>query len=345
MFKTRVEKIREKLVKEKLDGVLISSPTHITYLTGQSGFTGERDVFLLITKNRNYLLTHSIYSNVIKVEGFEVIEISRSLPPQKAILKILGRNTKLGIEENNLTVSEYKNLKSFNVKNFEVKSYRTIKTKDEIELIEKACQIGDKAYEYILKQVKEGISEKELAFKLEYFIKQKEADLSFPTIAAFGENSFAPHHQTGDKKLEKGEFVLLDFGVKFKNYCSDMTRTFVFGKPTKEQKKMIDTVLRASQKAIESVRNKACDVDKAARDYIKSQGYPDIPHSVGHGIGLEVHEHPHISKKSKEILKNGMVFSIEPGIYLQGFGGVRTENLFVLENNKIRKLTNGISQN
>lgn len=343
MFAARIEKVRSELIKNKLDAVLISSPTHITYLTGRSGFTNERDVFLLITKNRNYLLTHSIYSKVIKVEGFEIVEISRSLPPQKAILKILGRNTRLGIEENNLTVSEYKNLKSFFLKNFEISTHRTIKNLNEIDLIEKACQLGDKAYEYILKQVKEGISEKELAFKLEYFIKQMGADLAFPTIAAFGVNSFAPHHQTSNKKLEKGEFVLLDFGVRRQNYCSDMTRTFVFGKPSKEQKKMIDTVLRASQKAIESVRSKACDVDKIARDYIKSQGYPDIPHSVGHGIGLEVHEHPHISKKSKETLENGMVFSIEPGIYLEGLGGVRVEDLFVLENNKIRKLTNGIS--
>jgi len=336
MFAARVEKVKSELSKKGLDAVLISSPVTVTYLTGHSGFTGERDVFLLITQDKNFILTHSIYSNVLKVEGFEVVEISRRLPPQKILLRILGKEIKLGIEENNLTVSEYKKLKPFVVKNFEISDYRTIKTQDEIELIEQACQVGDKAYECIQKYIKEGISEKELAFKLEYFIKQKGVDLSFPTIAAFGKNSFAPHHQAGDKKL---------VSVKFKNYCSDMTRTFVSGIPTTEQKKMIDTVFAAQQKAIESAKNRACDVDKTTRDYIKSKGYPDIPHSVGHGIGLEVHEHPYISKKSKEILKNGMVFSIEPGIYVQGFGGARIEDLFVLENNKLRRLTNGVSQN
>lgn len=342
MFLKRVQKVKDELKKAKLDAVFISSPISITYLTGQSGFVDARDAYVLITQNKNYILTHSIYSKVTKVKGFEIIEISRNLPPQKAILKILGKNARLGIEENNLTVSEYKNLKSFNTKNFEINQHRAIKSSEEIALIEKACRIGDKAYGYIRKHIKEGITEKEIAFKLEYFIKNLGADLAFPTICAFGVNSFAPHHQTGNKKLEKGRFVLIDFGVKWQGYCSDMTRTTVFGEASKEQKKIYDTVLEAQQKAINVVSNRACDFDKAARDYIKSQGYPDIPHSVGHGIGLAVHEHPYISKKSKEKLENGMVFSIEPGIYLPA-GGVRIEDLFVLENNKLRKLTGGIS--
>lgn len=351
MYKTRIVKLQKQLKEEKLDGALISSPVTITYLTGFDNFpTNERDAYLLITQDNNFILTHSIYSKVLRIEGFEVIEISRSLPSQKALLKLLkNKNARLGIEENDLKVSEYKNLNRVfkNLKNFETKNHRAIKNPKDIELIRKACEMGDEAYEYILKEIKEGVSEKELAFKLEYFIKQMGADLAFPTIAAFGVDSFAPHHQTGDKKLLEGEFVLLDFGVKFRNYCSDITRTVVFGKAAKEQERIYETVLAAQQKAVDFIEKKlakgeiikASDVDRTARQFIRKAGYPDIPHSVGHGIGLEVHEHPYLSKKSKEVLKNGMVFSIEPGIYLPEIGGVRIEDLYCLQDNILKKLT------
>ncbi len=354
MFLTRVEKVKKQLSEKNLDAVLISSPAAVTYLTGYANFpVSEREMFLLITQDKNFLLTHTIYSAVLKgkIPNFEVVEISRRLPPQRALLKLLKNQqaVKLGIEENNLTVSEYKSLSKVfkNLKNYETKIHRTVKNPAETDLIEKACEIGDRAFAYILKEIKLGVSEKGLAFKLEYFIKNLGADLSFPTIAAFGINSFAPHHQTSDKKLGKGEFVLLDFGVRWQNYCSDMTRTVVFDQASKEQKRIYETVLTAQNKAISLIEEKikqgrpikASEVDKAARQFIGSQGYPDIPHSVGHGIGLEVHEHPYLSKNSKEVLREGMVFSIEPGIYLPTFGGVRIEDLFALEKGKLKRLT------
>ncbi|MBI2334310.1 M24 family metallopeptidase, partial [Candidatus Daviesbacteria bacterium] len=161
---------------------------------------------------------------------------------------------------------------------------------------------------------------------------------------AFGKNSSIPHHQTGDKRLTiNDKLILLDFGVKLNGYCSDMTRTIFFGKPSEKQRKIYETVLEAQKIAIRFINSgkkiKAKDVDKVAREYIKSMGFPDIPHSLGHGVGLEVHEHPYLSSKSKEELKEGMVFSIEPGIYIPDFGGVRIEDLFVLENRNLRQLT------
>ena len=229
------------------------------------------------------------------------------------------------------------------IENIYILLFNVFDVMDRVECIRTACRITDDIFSEILRHLEEFRNEKDIDRFIRKECRKRKVKISFRPIVASGKNGARPHHYAAGKRLEG--FCVIDFGVKVNGYCSDMTRTFVFGKPTKEQKKMIDTVLEAQQKTIESVRNKACDVDKAARDYIKSQGYPDIPHSVGHGIGLEVHEHPHISKKSKEVLKNGMVFSIEPGIYLHGFGGVRIEDLFVLENNRLRKLTNGLSQN
>ncbi|MDP2585725.1 MAG: M24 family metallopeptidase, partial [Candidatus Levybacteria bacterium] len=167
----------------------------------------------------------------------------------------------------------------------------------------------------------------------------------------FGKNSAVPHHQATNNKLTNNEIVLLDFGVKLDNYCSDMTRTVFFGKASAEFKKMYETVLKAQSKAIEFLNTKylihntskqkiiASDIDNIARKHIISSGYKTIPHSLGHGIGLEVHEKPSLSPKSKDILKKGMVFSIEPGIYIPNFGGVRIEDLVVLEKGKLRLLT------
>lgn len=352
MFEQRLKTIKEKLKEEKLDGLLISSVPNISYLTGYSNFAKEeRDGFVLITENGNYILTHSIYSSTLegKIPNFKVIEISRRDPPEEVIKKLLKKGDSLGIEEHDLSAYEYKKLNAVfkNLKNFDIKVKRSIKDKKEIELISKACQIGDIAFMKVLKKIKLGITEKQLVWELEKFIKEKGFETSFRTIVAFGANAASPHHMSGNTKLENGQFVLMDFGVKFKEYCSDMTRSVVFGKSSQKQKKIYDTVLMAQQKAEDFIEKaiksgkeiKVSDIDKVARDYIKSEGFPSIPHSLGHGIGLEVHEHPHISPKSKEILREGMVFSIEPGIYIQGVGGVRIEDLYAYENGRLKQLT------
>ena len=248
-----------------------------------------------------------------------------------------------------MTVSEYKKIKKHFSKTKHFKINRSIKTKDEVQKIKKACQIGGLAFGYILTKLKAGITEEEIANQLEDFINTKGAKFSFPPIIAFGKNSAIPHHQTSDKRLTiNDKLILLDFGVKFENYCSDMTRTVFFGEATNKQKKMYEVVLRSQQKAVGFINShiksgkeiKAAQADKIARDYIISCGFPDIPHSLGHGIGLEVHEHPYLSLNSKEILKEGMVFSIEPGIYIPDFEGVRIEDLFLIEKNGLKQITN-----
>jgi len=355
-----LEKLKQILKKNPpaggLDAALISSISNIIYLTNYSGFSKEeREAYLLITQNRRYIITDGRYSEAVKnnIKRFELIEISPKLSFEKTLKNLAKKNKikKIGFEGHNITFLEHeKLLQHFDGSNHRsVESLRIIKSSKEISKIEKACTLSDKTFDYILKKIKLGISEKELAFEIEFFIKKHGADISFRPIVAFGKNSSIPHHQSENLKLKTDNIILLDLGVKLNNYCSDMTRTVFFGKPTREQKRMYETVLEAQQKAIQQFSNlsmrrpkeqvKASEIDKAAREYIISKGYKSIPHSLGHGIGIDVHEAPHLSPKSKDILKEGMVFSIEPGIYIPGFGGVRIEDLVTLEKNGPRLLT------
>ena len=345
--------------KNKLDAVLISSHSNIVYFTNYSGFSKEeREAYLFITDNKQYILTDGRYSQAVKtlIADFKLIEISPKLSAMDVLKKLVKKHKikKLGFEGHNLTHLEYKRL-SKNIKNMShvsLASLRITKTSKEISLIEKACRLGDKTFDYVLKKIKLGVSEKEIAFEIEFFIKKQGGDISFHPIVAFGKNSAIPHHVPTNNQLTNNQIILLDFGVKLDNYCSDMTRTVFFGSANAEFKRMYETVLAAQQKSIEKINIlmsqspniPASQIDRAARDYIISKGYKTIPHSVGHGVGLEVHESPHLSPKSKNILKEGMVFSIEPGVYIPDFGGIRIEDLIVLEKKGPRLLTHSPKQ-
>ena len=361
----KISKIRNLISNNNLNAVLISSVPNIIYLTGFSNFSkDEREAFLLIVAQPQglthktpgvlgYILTDGRYSEEVRkqVKDFELIEISSELSLEKALKNLAKKHNlkKLGFEGNSISFLEHKKLSKYfnNIYHLSISKLRSVKTPDEISKIEKACELGDKTFKYILKKIKEGVNEKEIAFEIEFFIKKQGADISFRPIVAFGKNSSVPHHFPTNNQLTNNQIVLLDFGVKLDNYCSDMTRTVFFGKATNEQRKMYETVLAAQSRAIDLLNSlfmihdsiPAKNIDQAARDYIISQGYKTIPHSLGHGIGLEVHESPHLSPLSKDILRENMVFSIEPGIYIPGVGGVRIEDLVVLEKNGLRLLT------
>lgn len=341
------------LEKHKLDAILISSVSNITYFTNYSGFSSiEREAYLLLTKSKYYLLTDGRYTEAVRnIPNFTLVEISATNSLSESFFELAKTHNiqKLGIEENNLTVAEYKKNKKFftRLTNISLRELRIVKEKNEIDAIEKACHLGDKTFDYVLKKIKQGITEKQLAYEIEFFIKKAGADISFTPIVAFENNAAIPHHQTSNQKLKTNNWVLLDFGVKINTYCSDMTRTVFFGTANDEQKHKYQTVFAAQQKAIDylsslTINHKsisAAEIDNIARDHITSQNYPSIPHSLGHGIGLEVHEAPNLSPKSKDTLKPGMVFSVEPGIYIPGTGGVRIEDLVVLEPTGPRLLT------
>lgn len=352
----------KKILKEKsLDAALLTSVPDIIYLTNFSHFSDhEREGFLLITSKTNYIITDGRYSHAVKtqIKDFKLLELSGQNNLKNILSnKIQEHNIRnLGIDEHNLTVFEYNKISSAlpgntKTKHFNLSTLRAIKDRTEIEKIQKACVIGDETFSFILQKIKTGITEKQIAFELEIFIRNQNAQLSFPPIIAFEENAAIPHHKTGNRKLNHNEFILLDFGVKFENFCSDMTRTIFFGQANPEQKIAYQTVFDAQQKAIETLNfelltfnssNRSIitsKIDNAARTYITSKGFPSIPHSLGHGIGLEVHESPSLSPGSKDILKEGMVFSIEPGIYLPDKYGVRIEDLFVIKDNKLFCMT------
>jgi Xaa-Pro aminopeptidase len=356
-YQDKINNLKELIQKEKLDALLISSIPNIIYLTGFSNFTAlEREVYLIITLKSQYIITDGRYAEAVgnSVKHFELKE-QTSAYTFKGIAKDIFKKDKvksLGIEEEDISVREFKELKKVlkNLKDFKVDKIRISKSLDEIEHIKKSCAIGDRAFDFILTQLSVGVTEKDTANLMEDFIKTFGADKSFDFIVGFGSSSSVPHHQTGTKKLtgKNGDFVLLDFGVRSGNYCSDMTRTVFFGKADAEKKKIYEMVKVAQQKAVEFIeaelkkgkkKVKASEADKAARDYITSEGYPTIPHSLGHGIGLQVHEAPSLSPRSKYNLAEGMVFSIEPGIYIPGYGGVRIEDLFAIENGRLVQLT------
>ena len=359
---SRLLHTKKLLTENSLDAALISSPADIIYLTDFSYFSDiEREAFLLITKDKQYIATDGRYSHAVKkyLKNFILLEITSQKPFEYQLNQIIQKDKilSLGIETTNITVYEHKKISPLlnKIKHFDLSTLRIKKNDQEIVYIRESCKLSDLAFTYICSKIKAGMTEKIVAFELESYIRKNGADISFPTIVAFGENAAIPHHHTSNRVLNKNELILIDFGVKIDNYCSDMTRTVFLGKATSEQKKVYQTVFNAQQKAIDSINHNlknnleinASSIDKVARDYILQLGYPNIPHSLGHGIGLQVHESPNLSPKSKDILKNSMVFSIEPGIYLpagrQGLPdkfGIRIEDLFSIQNNSLHELTN-----
>lgn len=222
------------------------------------------------------------------------------------------------------------------------------KSPQSIEAIKKACKVADLTFEYILPQLKSGVTEKEIVKKINKFIRGNSDGTSFRPIAAFGKNSSEIHHQhPTDTKLKNGDFIMFDFGAKIEGYSSDITRTLFFGKATEKQKRLYQAVLEAQLRALEFLKssiinNKSIpskEVDKVARNFLLSKKYPEMPHSLGHGIGKKVHSGLRLSPKSKSNLHPGMVFSIEPGIYIKNFGGVRIEDTVLLKENELEILT------
>lgn len=220
----------------------------------------------------------------------------------------------------------------------------SIKSKEELACIKKACEITDQSFVELLSHVKEGMTEIELAAELEYLMRKKGANgTSFDSIVAFGANSSVPHHETGNTRLKRGDVVLIDFGCKVDGYCSDCTRTFLFGDNGNEKfKSAYEHVLKAHQlvkeKAYSGISGVECDA--IARDYLREKGLDKyFTHSLGHGIGLQIHEYPSVSPGAVNKLENGMVFSDEPGVYFEGEFGIRIEDTITLKDGKVISLT------
>lgn len=337
MFNTFIKKFPE------LQGAVISNPADIYYLTGFYCV----DALVLFSKE-TVLITDSRYTVASKEANCKVNIENGGYYVEGIIAEAKKQGiTNLGIEEDFLTASDYVKLTEAGFKLTETKGYftsvRCSKTEDEIEKIKNAQKITDKAFSEILNFIKPGVTEKEVRAKLEYLMFTFGADgIAFDTIIASGANGAKPHAVPSDKKIEKGEFVTLDFGARLGNYDSDMTRTIAVGEISKEMENIYNTVLASHEAGRDALKAgiSGFDADKAARDVIENAGYGQyFSHSLGHGVGIEIHESPRLSQKSTDILKVGDIVTVEPGIYIEGFCGVRIENMYVINRNGYENLT------
>ncbi len=330
-FQDRIRAVRANLRKRQVDCLVITNPANVTYTTG---FTGDSS-WAIITKSRTHLLTDSRYTEQAQkqCQNAKIIQRTNSLPETLVTLLQKLKQVQSVAVENSISLAGFEALKKkvdFRLKIAEgiIESLRSIKDSGEIAAVRKAAKISAKALKQTRRYVKPGITENEMAGRLDFQIRKSGAANSFETIIAFGPNASRPHHQPGAKKLKKNDTILIDFGVKYKGYCSDITRCFTIGRAAKFYNQVYQAVTQAQTAAITMIKPgiEIKKIDAAARKVIADHNLPLYGHGTGHSLGLEVHEEPVIAANSKGRLKPGMIFTIEPGVYIPGKLGVRIED-------------------
>ncbi|BAA30071.1 M24 family metallopeptidase [Pyrococcus horikoshii] len=346
----RLEKFIHLLGERGFDGALISPGTNLYYLTGlRLHEVGERLAILAVSAEGDYrFLAPSLYENV--VNNFPATFWHDGENPYAKLREILEE---LGISKGRILIEDTMRADwligimklgkfTFQPLSSLIKELRMIKDKEEVKMMEHASRIADKVFEEILTWDLIGMKERELALKIELLIRELSDGIAFEPIVASGENAANPHHEPGERKIRKGDIIILDYGARWKGYCSDITRTIGLGELDERLVKIYEVVKDAQESAFKAVREgiKAKDVDSRAREVISKAGYGEyFIHRTGHGLGLDVHEEPYIGPDGEVILKNGMTFTIEPGIYVPGLGGVRIEDDIVVDEGKGRRLT------
>lgn len=337
----RVENLCLNLSDEQ--AVIVTSKPNIMYY---SGFTSE-DAVLFISKKRRIIVTDSRYTVQAKQQtsGFELADIAEGM--DKVFETVNAKE--YFYEEKTLPVGRFETYKryadnaKFSFGSTILAKPRMIKSSYEIGRIREAEKLGDAAFSHILDFIKTGMTEKEVALELEFFMRKNGAEgLSFDTIVASGIRSSMPHGLASDKIIEAGDFVTMDFGCILDGYCSDMTRTVIMSRCTAEQREIYNIVLNAQQSALDKISSgiKCSDIDKTAREIIAKAGYgKNFGHGLGHSVGLEIHELPSLSPNYIDVLVPNNIVTVEPGIYIEGFGGVRIEDLVLVTNSGYENLT------
>ncbi|UCG35537.1 MAG: aminopeptidase P family protein [Candidatus Omnitrophota bacterium] len=338
-MKDRIRSCLKEIKKEHLDGLLLSNPVNITYLTGFR----EAQGYLLLTCNQKLVyFTHPLYCAEARRLPWEVV------PRNGNILILIAKKIsnlklkKIGFESKHLPYLEYRKINEhllaknieFKVTSDLVARLRTIKERGEIALIKKSLKITQEALEFTSQIHDKSMTEKQMRIEIEKFLKLKgDNEIAFGPIVAAGKNSALPHYLCGNKRLNKG-LVLVDLGSKYQGYCADLTRVFFWGKMPNLMRKIYDIVRKAQELSIKKIRAgaKANEIDRAARNYIAKKGFAKyFIHNTGHGLGLEVHEPPYLNSKNETRLKEGMVLTVEPGIYLPGKFGIRIEDMVLVK--------------
>lgn len=344
VYGTRIDRLRKELEGRGADAALLTSPLSVAYLTGFVCDPHERFMALLLQEDKAVLFVpllelekaENALSATGAIEG-EIIGVRDTDEPFALVKQNMkGAVRRMAVEKEYMRLSQAERLMAVSPglqmldAGHIIAKMRNKKTQEEVERIRAAVQLVEDVLAEGLTRVKAGITELELVAELEYIMKQKGADApAFDTMVLAGANSALPHGVPGKTIVQEGGFLLFDLGVLKDGYCSDITRTFVIGEPSAEMEKIYDTVLRAEEAALRAVRvgRPLAEVDKAARNIINAAGYgPYFTHRVGHGLGMEVHEYPSVHGTNEELIEQGMVFTIEPGIYVPGVGGVRIED-------------------
>ncbi|PWW32251.1 Xaa-Pro dipeptidase [Cytobacillus oceanisediminis] len=354
-YKTRLHALTNYLETLGADLGIIKDPKNIFYYTGFNSDPHERFMALVIDlkKQRQYLFVPALDLEIAEEHSFvrQIVPITDEANPYKVVADTIGNEVKLiGLETKVISLFQQEQLNYF----FEGFSYKNIgsfiagqrmkKTKAEINKVQHAIHMIEKVMGEGIKKVREGMSESEFTAELEYLMRKFGADgPSFSTIVLSGAKSALPHGQPGNKTINNGDFLLIDMGVIVDGYCSDITRTFVIGHETAKQREIYDIVRKATEAGVKAAKAgiPLGQIDIAARSVIKEAGYGQyFNNRVGHGLGIEVHEEPSVHEKNESIAESGLLFTVEPGIYIPGYGGVRIEqNVYIDENGNGKMLT------
>jgi len=348
-FAKRLEKVREVMKKHRLDGLLLTTIDNVRWLSGFTGSTGT--VFL--SGGRAYFLTDSRYTIQASEEtrGFVVKEFSNIL---EGITKIAKRFMieRLGFERRGILYQEYVNLRSAlrNTKlvslGVDLEEIRARKDKAEIGFLSQAIRIASRSFRQISEEIVPGASEKDLALELGISLRRNgSGTLPFEVIVASGPHAALPHARATNRRIRRGECVIVDFGASWKGYHSDTTRTFIAGKPSRKAISVYQAVKSAHDRAIEGIRPgmSAKEADGIARSYLREKGLGKFfRHGLGHGIGLNIHEAPLISPQSDSEIEEGTVVTVEPGVYIPGWGGVRIEDMVLVRGSGCEVLTSSM---
>ena len=328
----KMQWLRNKMSSLDLQGIIISNPINIKYLTGI-----DAEGTLLITRKENIYITDGryieyVHSTLTLFDEIIVYDIKDVSKDDYENFFMFCEN--VGFEENYVTYAKYKEyIRKYKINNlveteYIIEKQRMIKDDEELKDLKIACEITDNCFSYILSYIKPGMTEKQIAKEIENYYTQNAEGLSFETIVASGENSSKPHAVPTERKIQEKDIITIDMGCKVNGYCSDMTRTIFVGEPTEEMKKVYDLVLNNQKFALDQYKDgaNARQITKMVESNFKLNGGYDLIHSLGHGVGLEIHELPYMSYRFDTMLRENMVVTDEPGIYIPGKFGVRIED-------------------
>jgi len=331
IIRQRRKDLRHRLVEQHLDGLILTNPVEVTYVTAFAG----HDSWAFVTKRSTYLITDSRYTEQAQKECVNASIVERTGTMSEALGKLVGKLKSVDsiAIDASVSVAAYEALKKSTKRSLKaiespLKTSRTVKDADEKTAIEAAIAITAKALECVKPLFEPGVTEIELAGTLDLEMRRLGSQNAFETIVAFGANGSRPHHQPGTRKLRKTDTILIDFGARYNGYCSDITRCFALGRPTTAYRKTYEVVQQAQAAAIATVRAGVplTEVDTAARDVIRANGLPVYGHGTGHGFGLEIHEDPFLKEDAEGVLEAGQILTIEPGIYIPDKLGIRAED-------------------